>query len=118
MTFTRKNFFRQGFFSLGDVLLKTAGLTEQRAEGELEELAVLPDDCRRVATLLEKHCLARGCGCFSCIEHCEQGAISVVPGQGVMIDGSRCTGCCSCWHICPVQPKAIRLQIVKNELYH
>ncbi|MDY0383653.1 4Fe-4S dicluster domain-containing protein [Trichlorobacter sp.] len=118
MTLTRKDFFRQGFFSLGDVLLKKTGLTHQSAEQELEELDALPDDCRRVATLLNERCLARGCGCFSCVERCEQGAISVSPGQGVRIDGSRCNGCGSCWQVCPVQPKAIRLQSVKNELYH
>lgn len=115
MTLTRKNFFRQGFFSLGDVLLKTAGFAQQNQE---EELDVQPDGHQRVAKLLAGRCLARGCGCFSCVERCEQGAISVAAGEGIRIDGSRCNGCGNCWLICPVHPKAINLQIVKNELYH
>jgi heterodisulfide reductase subunit A-like polyferredoxin len=118
MTLTRKDFFRQGFFSLGDALLKKTGLTQQSAGQEQEGLEALPDDCRRVATLLKERCLARGCGCFSCVECCEQGAISVAPGQGIRIDRLRCNGCGNCWQICPVHPKAIRLQSVKNELYH
>jgi len=54
-------------------------------------------------------CLARSCGCFACIERCESQAIHLVFGAGIRIDEACCTGCGACEHVCPVTPKAIRI---------
>nr|WP_284694638.1 4Fe-4S dicluster domain-containing protein [Geomonas sp. Red32] len=54
-------------------------------------------------------CLARSCGCFSCLERCPEEAITLVPSVGVEVDSARCTGCGICQDLCPTFPKAIVL---------
>lgn len=110
MTLSRKEFFRQGIFSLGDTLLKASGILQQpEAEDYAAELPY--GDQPMVAVPRNERCLARNCGCFSCVEKCEAQAIVVVMGEGIRIDTTRCTGCGSCLYVCPVTPKAITLKI-------
>lgn len=112
MTLSRKDFFRQGIFSLGDSLLKATGILPQPAAEAEDDTAELPHgDQPMVAVPRNERCLARNCGCFSCVEKCEQQAIVVVMGEGIRIDTARCIGCGSCLYVCPVTPKAITLRI-------
>ena len=112
MSLSRKEFFRQGILSLGKTALDIAGTLKGGAS------SVEPDSARSsdppegprpdlVATAFNERCLARSCGCFSCVERCETQAVQVVPGEGIRIDGSSCTGCGSCEYVCPVVPKAV-----------
>ena len=111
MSLSRKDFFKQGLFSLGDTLLKATGALQQPA-ADAEAFSELPyRDQPMVAVPRNERCLARNCGCFSCIEKCEQEAIVVVMGEGIRIDATRCNGCASCLYVCPVTPKAITLRI-------
>lgn len=111
MTLSRKDFFKQGLFSLGDSLLKATGVLQQQT-ADVEEFSELPyRDQPMVAVARNERCLARNCGCFSCVERCEQQAIVVVMGEGIRIDAARCNGCGDCLYICPVTPKAIGLVI-------
>lgn len=123
MTLSRKDFFRQSFYSLGKTVLAVGdSVREAQAslygasvqaepEGEPEggagaEPAAGPD---MVARVDNRHCMARNCGCFSCTERCEAGAIILVMGVGIRIDASLCTGCGDCYRICPLAPEALKL---------
>lgn len=113
MTLSRKEFFRQGFFALGDTVLKAAGVVRETQETLLQPAlaATEPEgpgpDTPRLARAINQRCLARNCGCFACVERCEVQAITVVMGEGIRIDERLCTGCGSCEYVCPVLPKAI-----------
>jgi Na+-translocating ferredoxin:NAD+ oxidoreductase RNF subunit RnfB len=110
VTLSRKEFFRQGVFSLGDTLLKAAGILQQPVVEVVEDCSELPyRDQPMVAVPRNERCLARNCGCFSCIEKCDMQAITIVMGEGIRIDTTLCTGCGSCLYVCPVTPKAIGL---------
>jgi len=116
MTMTRKEFFREAFLSLG----KTAVEVSDTLQGSSvpvpedlpeEEFPPQPEpDQDKVASADNGCCLARSCGCFSCSERCLPGAITMLPGVGIRIDEALCTGCGTCEHVCPVSPKAVRLQ--------
>jgi len=151
MTLSRKDFFRQSFFTLGKSVL-SVGETVREAQASLYgsseavlsesatgeepewalspgELAGLPplqgedrglsaeerspkedgDGVDLVARVDNRHCMAKNCGCFSCLERCEAGAISLVLGEGIAIDASLCTGCGDCCNICPLAPQALAL---------
>jgi len=114
MSITRKEFFRQGFISLGKTALDIAGTLKG---GDTVEAALIPDTAPSgeprpdmSATPFNVRCLARNCGCFACVERCQSQAIMVVPGEGVRVDETRCTGCGTCQYVCPVNPKAVMLQ--------
>jgi ferredoxin len=114
MSISRKEFFRQGLFSLGKTALDVAGTLTGKG---LVEAVAIPDtpptgESRpdMVATGFNDRCLARYCGCFACIERCPTQAVMVVPGQGIRIDESLCTGCGTCEYVCMVAPKAVILQ--------
>lgn len=112
MTISRKEFFRQGIFSLGDTLLKATGILQQPLVEAEDDAVELPHgDQPMVAVPRNERCLAKNCGCFSCVEKCEQQAIVVVMGEGIRIDATRCNGCSSCLYVCPVTPKAITLRV-------
>ncbi|HJV33607.1 hypothetical protein [Geomonas sp.] len=111
MKLTRKQFLRQGIFSLGSSVLELAtGLRGEPAavpvEQEEPELQPRPD---MVAVPVGSLCLARNCGCLACVERCEADAITLVPGKGIVIDPALCTGCGNCCYLCPVTPKAVAL---------
>lgn len=116
MTLSRKDFFKQGLFSIGEALLKAGGAvagvqeTPVSQPDEYDESSAPVYDENTVARADNQHCLAKNCGCFSCAERCEPGAIMLIPGTGIKIDEERCTGCGSCEYVCPVTPKAIRMQ--------
>ena len=67
-------------------------------------------DITMVAKADNQYCLAKNCGCFSCSERCEAQAIRVVMGEGVRIIEDLCIGCGTCQYICPVTPKAVRME--------
>jgi ferredoxin len=109
MTLTRKEFFRQAVLSLGKSALEVSDVLKGHSAAEaVPELADPPPpppaaDEPRLATVDNSHCLARSCGCFSCIERCQTEAITIVFGQGVAIDAGRCTGCGDCEYVCPTK---------------
>ena len=132
MTISRKDFFRHSFYSLGKTVLavkdsvreahaslcsssaRVAPEVEQDNDGRVKEQeggygAEHFAGRDVVARVDNRHCMARSCGCFSCIERCEAGAISLVMGEGVRIDASLCTGCGDCHRICPLAPQALKL---------
>ena len=132
MTLSRKDFFRKSFYSLGKTVLAVKdGVQEARASlcwapaqgepegeqdsagrrGEQEMASGLDHGAGGdvVARVDNGHCMARNCGCFSCIERCEAGAISLVMGEGIRINAALCTGCGDCCRICPLAPQALKL---------
>lgn len=113
MGITRKDFFRKGLFSLGKTVLDAAETLSEnmRTVQSIPAVSELPPEARpdMVAEPFKERCLARNCGCFACAERCASLAILVVPGEGVRVDESLCTGCGSCEYVCPVNPKAIIL---------
>lgn len=113
MSISRKEFFRQGCFSLGKTVLDiTETLHGSRMPSAfamsdtLQEPVINPD---LVAGSFNERCLAQNCGCFACAERCQSMAILLVPGEGIRIDECRCTGCGMCEYVCPVTPKAVIL---------
>jgi ferredoxin len=120
MSMTRKEFFRQGILSLGKTALDLADTLKDSsgpaATDQLLACQPLPEpDMDKVASPDNGCCLARSCGCFICIERCEIEAIAMVPGVGIKIDEARCTGCGTCEYVCPVVPRAVRLQPRRKE---
>ena len=116
MTLSRKDFFRQSIFSLGETLLK-AGETVREMQGSLQ-YATAREEAAEVAPVTGKemvaradneHCLAKYGGCFSCLDRCEAQAISLVLREGIKIDEQLCTGCGACHNICPLAPQALAL---------
>lgn len=119
MSINRKEFFIKSLFSLGEAVstvskaLHVADTEETRYEPEGEFVPVNRDDA--VAVARNEYCLARNCGCFSCVERCESQAIMVVMGEGIRIDPTRCTGCGACEYVCPVSPKAVTMVTRQQE---
>jgi len=114
VSITRKEFFRQGFLSLGRTAFDIAGtirgaeaIETDAASDEAPSGEPHPD---MLATAFNERCLARNCGCFACVERCQAEAITVVSGEGIRIDENICTGCGTCEYVCPVNPKAVLLQ--------
>jgi len=111
MDISRKEFFRQGLFSLGKTALDIAGTFTGRmpvspaVHHDAAPLAEPRHDMR--AEAFNERCLARSCGCFACVERCDVQAIALLPGEGIGIDAERCNGCGSCEYVCPVEPKAV-----------
>jgi len=116
VSLSRKEFFCQGLFSLGDTLLKSVGIVQPSEVHKSDSKPEKSDDgLPRYAKADNEHCLARSCGCFSCIEQCENQAITMVAGAGVKVDTDICIGCGVCYDVCPVTPKAIRLVRRENQ---
>lgn len=114
MKLTRKQFLRRGLYSLGSTALELAtGLRGgEAAQAEVSSEEPEPDLAPKpemVAVPRPGLCLARNCGCFACVERCEAQAITLVPGKGIDIDATLCTGCGNCCYLCPVTPKAVAL---------
>jgi len=114
MNISRKDFFKQSLFSLGEVVRSVGGAQNSSTEPAMR----VPDMVDFVsepheelyAVACNEACLARNSGCFACMERCEAGAIKLTPGVGVHINQQLCTGCGSCEYVCPVTPKAISLK--------
>jgi ferredoxin len=114
MNISRKDFFRKSLFSLGEALCSVSGVMKSQSEPvmiapDTAEFVSMPHD-ELTAVAHNDSCLAKNSGCFSCMERCEPGAIKLIPGVGVRINQQICTGCGSCEYVCPVTPKAIRMQ--------
>ena len=122
MSITRKEFFRQGLLSLSKTAFDVAGTLREGADSAVSAVLSEPEPpCLprpdMLAEPFNERCLARNCGCFACAERCEPQAIIVVPGEGIRVDGARCTGCGTCEYVCPVQPKAVVLVPRENKKY-
>ena len=113
MSISRKDFFRQGLFSLGKTALDIAGTLK----GSIPSVITEP---QRVAPVSEPHpdlvaeafndrCLARSNECCACVESCKPEAIKLNPGVGIRINPQFCNGCGDCEYVCPVEPKAVAL---------
>lgn len=116
MNISRKDFFKKGLFSLGEAVCAASGVLG--ASPETAVAVSLPDSDEFVPTPRAEltavphdgSCLARNSGCFACMERCEPGAIKLIPGVGIRINPQRCTGCGTCEYLCPVTPKAVKMQ--------
>jgi ferredoxin len=114
MNISRKEFFRQSLLSIGETVGSIAGVLKAPSAveaGEKVEQNFIPaarEDL--VAIAHNEHCLAKNCGCFSCVERCELDAIKLIPGVGIRINPHLCNGCGACEYVCPVTPKAVRMQ--------
>jgi len=114
VSISRKDFFRQGFSSLGKAALDIA----DTLKGHLPAVPTMvppgasppsephPD---LVAEAFNDRCLARNNSCFSCVVSCKPKAIKLNPGVGIRINPQFCDGCGDCEYVCPVEPKAVVL---------
>jgi len=117
---SRKDFFRQTILSLGRTIVEVANAVRPNPDAVLqaqpdESSALREPDEKMVASAFNEHCLARQCGCFACVDRCEPQAILVVMGEGIRVEETKCTGCGTCEYVCPMTPKAVRLQPRQNE---
>lgn len=111
MEISRKEFFKKSLYSLGEAITTVSGALKEPEQPTIRDTAdfVPAADENMRATAHNEQCLAKNCGCFACFERCEAQAITVVMGEGIRIDESKCTGCGTCEYVCPVTPKAVRL---------
>lgn len=115
MNISRKDFFRKSLLSLGETVCTISGALNAAAE----PAPTVPDAADFVAAPREDQlavahndsCLAKNSGCFACVERCESRAIRLIPGVGIRVNPQLCTGCGTCEYVCPVTPKAVRMQI-------
>jgi ferredoxin len=114
MNLSRKDFFRKSLFSLGETLCSVSGVLKISSEPAMAVPGTtdfVPTPRKELSAVAHNDtCLARSSGCFACMERCESGAIKLIPGVGVRINQQLCTGCGTCENVCPVTPKAIRMQ--------
>lgn len=114
MKLSRKDFFKKSLFSLGEAVCSISGVLN----GSPDPAMTPPDTTDFVSAPHEElaavaynaTCLAKNSGCFACMERCESGAIKLIPGVGIRINQQLCTGCGTCEYVCPVTPKAVRMQ--------
>ncbi len=114
MNISRKDFFRKSLLSLGEAVCTISDALKAPAPLPMEipdtdDFAATPREDRFAAAHNET-CLARNSGCFACMERCEEDAIKLIPGVGIRINPQFCTGCGTCHYVCPVTPKAVRMQ--------
>jgi ferredoxin-type protein NapF len=114
MNISRKDFFKKSLFSLGEAVCSISNALNSTPEPTL----TVPDTTDFVCAPHEEQaavahndtCLAKNSGCFACMERCDPGAIKLIPGVGIRINQQLCTGCGACEYVCPVTPKAVRMQ--------
>ena len=114
MNISRKDFFRKSLFSLGEAVCSASGVLRSSSETAM----TVPDtvdfvsmsDEELSAVAHNETCLARSSGCFACMERCETDAIKLIQGVGIRINQQLCSGCGTCEYVCPVTPKAVRMQ--------
>ena len=114
MNISRKEFFRKSLMSLGEAVSTISGALKTPTAAPLEirdsdDFNAAPRE-DQVAVAHNEQCLAKNSGCFACMERCGFDAIKLVPGVGIRINASLCTGCGTCEYVCPVTPKAVRMQ--------
>lgn len=114
MNISRKEFFKKSLTSLGETLLAVSDALTTPAPPaaeipDTENLRATPRE-NLVAVAGNEQCLARNSGCFACIEQCAPGAIAPAPGVGIRVNQHLCNGCGVCEYVCPVTPKAVRMQ--------
>ena len=117
MDISRKEFFRTSFMSICEAVSTVSNALKEstplpEADTASEDLRSRPPE-ELVAVAENGFCLARSCGCFSCMERCETGAITLIPGVGIRIDPLLCNGCGVCEDICPTTPKGARMSARK-----
>lgn len=122
MNISRKEFFKKSLISLGEAVftvkdaLKTPDDVPMNIPDSDDFVAAPREDL--VAAPHNDNCLAKNSGCFACMERCEPGAVKLIPGAGVRINQQLCNGCGVCEYICPVTPKAIKMQARTNNQTH
>lgn len=114
MNISRKDFFRKSLLSLGEAVCSVGNALKASGDSvpavpDAAEFVATPGE-NRMAVARNEYCLAKNSGCFACVERCESQAIRLIPGVGVRINVQLCTGCGTCEYVCPVTPKAIRMQ--------
>ena len=114
MNISRKDFFRKSLMSLGEAVLSIndalkAPVATPINLQDADNFSATPDG-EQVAAPQNENCLAKNSGCFACMERCEPDAIKLIPGVGIRINQQRCNGCGICEYICPVTPKAVKMQ--------
>ena len=115
MNISRKDFFKKSLLSLGEAVFTVKDALKPADDvpmniPDADNFTAAPQD-GRVAAAHNENCLAKNSGCFACMERCEAGAIKLIPGVGARINQQLCNGCGSCEYVCPVTPKAIRMQV-------
>lgn len=114
MNLSRKDFFKKSLMSLGEAVFKVSDALKGPADvpAEIPDMANFTSVPREdlVAVAHNDHCLAKNSACFACVERCQSQAIKLIPGVGIRINPQFCSGCGTCEYICPVTPKAVRLQ--------
>lgn len=115
MNISRKDFIKKSLFSLGEAVSTIRSALKSSAEpvmtvADTADFVSEPHE-KLAAVACNDTCLAKNSGCFACMERCEPGAIKLIPGVGVRINPQLCNGCGMCEYVCPVTPKAIRMQV-------
>ena len=117
MNISRKEFFRKSLMSIGEAVstVSNALKVPSAVPVEVSDMADFDATPRenQVAVAHNETCLARSSGCFSCVERCEPEAIKLIPGVGIRINQRLCNGCGTCEYVCPVTPKAVRIEARK-----
>ena len=104
MSISRKDFICRGILVFGrDLAESLRGGPSETIEGRTVE------DCGYLL-LDNSRCLAQRGGCFACIDHCPQEAVTIALGRGIAIDSELCDGCGKCAAVCPINPKVIELK--------
>ncbi len=114
MNISRKEFFRKSLKSLGEAVCKVSDTLRGSAEVHMD----LPDvaifvptpHADQFAVAHSEHCLAKNSECFACVKRCNANAIRLIPRVGIRINSHLCNGCGTCEYICPVTPKAVKMQ--------
>lgn len=114
MNISRKDFFRKSLLSLGEAVFSVKDALKGKVDPPRDipdagDFTPLPQE-GQVAVAHNATCLAKNSGCFACIERCAPAAIKLIPGVGIRINAQLCNGCGACEYVCPVTPKAVRLQ--------
>ena len=104
MTLSRKEFLTRGLVSFGQELARNV-----RGEAAPPEASRLVEAFGPL-TVDNRHCLAQRGGCFACLDHCPQEAITIRLGVGIAIATERCDGCGRCAEHCPMEPKVITMK--------